>query len=433
MSTPDSGTLFERARRVIPGGVNSPVRAFGSVGGEPVFFARGRGSRLYDVSGREYLDVMASWGPLILGHADSRVESAVRQALERGTTFGASTAAEVELAEMIVELVPSVEQVRLVSSGTEATMTALRLARGATGRDRVIKFEGCYHGHSDSFLIKAGSGALTLGVPSSPGVPAALAELTLNAQFNDLESVRACFEAHPGEIAAVIVEPIAGNMGVVPPRPEFLPGLRKLCDENGTVLIFDEVITGFRVAPGGAQERLDVRPDLTTLGKILGGGLPLGALGGRRDLMEQLAPVGPVYQAGTLSGNPLATAAGLAMLRVLKEGGRELYESLERSGSRLASGLEAALTATGVTGQVQRVGSMMTLFFNPVPVESMSSLEKLDTAFYGRFFHGLLERGVCFPPSQYEAFFVSTAHSSDDVDRLVEVAGETLRHLVETA
>ncbi len=431
MSLRESQELFQRAQKVIPGGVNSPVRAFGSVGGDPVFFEQGRGCHLYDVAGREYIDVMASWGPLILGHADSRIESAVRQALEKGTTFGASTQKEVELAELIVQFVPSIEKVRLVSSGTEATMTALRLARGATGRDRVIKFEGCYHGHNDSFLIKAGSGALTLGVPSSPGVPKALAELTSSAKFNDLASVEALLNEHKNEYAAIIVEPIAGNMGVVPPQDGFLQGLRKLSTEHGTLLIFDEVITGFRVGSGGAQERFDIAPDLTTLGKILGGGLPMGALGGKAELMDQLAPTGPVYQAGTLSGNPLATAAGLAMLNTIKAGGSEFYQDLELKGKRLHYGIQEAIQATGVTALVQRVGSMMTLFFNDVPVVNMDSLSNLKTETYSKFFHGLLERGVCFPPSQYEAFFVSQAHRLEDIDRLIEVIGDTLKMISE--
>jgi glutamate-1-semialdehyde 2,1-aminomutase len=422
-----SSELFERARRVIPGGVNSPVRAFGAVGGEPVFVASGKGARLRDVDGREYLDFVASWGPLILGHARPEVERAVAAALASGTTFGAPTGAEVELAELVREMVPSMEMTRLTSSGTEATMSAIRLARAFTGRDRFIKFAGCYHGHSDGFLIKTGSGALTLGVPSSPGVPPAVAALTLNARYNDLDQVRALLERHPREVSAVIVEPVAGNMGVVAPRAGFLAGLRELSDAAGALLIFDEVITGFRVAPGGAQELYGVRPDLSILGKVLGGGLPLAAFGGRREVMERLAPAGPVYQAGTLSGNPLATAAGLATLRLLRAGA--VHRKLEALAARLESGLGEAASRSGVEATVNRVGSMLTLFFTRGPVVDLDSLSGVRTDRYGRFFHALLDRGVYFPPSQYEALFVSDAHAEGDIDRAIGAAREALKEL----
>jgi glutamate-1-semialdehyde 2,1-aminomutase len=427
MSGRRSQELFERARRVIPGGVNSPVRAFGAVGGTPRFIESGKGARVRDVDGREFIDFLASWGPLILGHAHPEVEEAVVRALRQGASFGAPTAREVELAELVAASMPSIERLRLVSSGTEATMTAARLARGFTGRDRIVKFEGCYHGHADSFLIKSGSGALTFGSPSSPGVPAALAALTLTAPYNDAAAVRGLFDRRGGEIAAVFVEPVAGNMGTVPPQPGFLEELRRLTREAGALLVFDEVITGFRLGLGGAQERYGVRPDLTTLGKILGGGLPLGAVGGRADVLDRLAPSGPIYQAGTLSGNPLATAAGLATLGVLRRGGAALYAELEAKSRRLEEGLAQALKALGVPACVQRAGSMLTLFFAPGPVLNLGSLANVDTARYGRFFHALLEEGVYFPPAQYEAFFVSTAHSLEDIERAIEAAAAALR------
>ena len=419
-----SAEMFERALGVIPGGVNSPVRACGSVGGKPVFFREGHGSRLVDIEGREYVDVMGSWGPLILGHAHPDVVSAVCDAARSGTSFGACTAAEVELAELIVSRFSSVEKVRLVSSGTEAAMSALRLARGVTGRDGGVKFAGCYHGHADSFLIQAGSGALTLGVPSSPGVPGELAKLTHLARFNDIDNVREIFEEAAGSIAALIVEPVAGNMGVVPPAEGFLAGLRDVCDEHGALLIFDEVITGFRVSAGGAQERYDVAPDITVMGKVVGGGLPVGGFGAPAEIMDQLAPGGPVYQAGTLSGNPLATAAGLATLRALGEEG--VYETLESTGAALAGGLEEAIASCGVSARVQRVGSMMTLFFNEIPVENRDSLDGVRTDLYAAFYQGMLEGGVTLPPSQYEAFFVSTAHGAEDIEQIVSTAAEVL-------
>jgi len=422
-----SAEMFERALGVIPGGVNSPVRTCGAVGGKPVFFREGHGSRLVDVDGREYVDVMGSWGPLILGHAHPDVVEAVCQAARSGTSFGACTAAEVELAELICSRFDSVEKVRLVSSGTEAAMSALRLARGVTGRDEIIKFAGCYHGHADSFLISAGSGALTLGVPSSPGVPAALAKLTHLARFNDLENVRAIFEEAGGSIAALIVEPVAGNMGVVPPAEGFLEGLRELCNEHGALLIFDEVITGFRVSRGGAQERYDVSPDLTVMGKVVGGGLPVGGFGGPAEIMNHLAPEGPVYQAGTLSGNPLATAAGLATLKALA--GEQVYAELEAAGAALAGGLQEAVVSCGVSARVQRVGSMMTLFFNEEPVENLDSLDGVRTDLYAKFYQGMIEGGVTLPPSQYEAFFVSTAHTDDDIEKITSTAAGVLSSL----
>jgi glutamate-1-semialdehyde 2,1-aminomutase len=412
--TQDSESLFAAAQRVIPGGVNSPVRAFRGVGGTPFFVARAEGARLVDVDGRSYLDFLGSWGPLILGHAAPAVVEAVAEAAQRGTSYGAPTAGEVEMAEVISAAVPSMEMVRLVSSGTEAAMSAIRLARGATGRDVIVKFDGCYHGHADSLLVKAGSGGATFGVPDSLGVPAALAALTLTAPFNDLEALRRLFSARGGEIAAVIVEPVAGNMGVVPPAPGFLAGLRELCRTHGALLIFDEVITGFRVARGGAQARYGVRPDLTCLGKIIGGGLPVGAYGGSRALMERVAPLGGVYQAGTLSGNPLAVAAGLATIRALED--PAVYDRLERLGRMLERGIAEAAAGAGVPLTVNRVGSMLTAFFTEGPVTDFASAKRADTARYARFFHAMLEQGVFLAASQFEAAFVSLAHTERDLE-----------------
>ena len=409
----DSKKLFAAAVRVIPGGVNSPVRAFRGVGGEPFFVARGEGARLWDVEGRAYLDFLGSWGPLILGHAARPVVEAVVAAAARGTSYGAPTPMEVEMAEAITAAYPSVELVRLVSSGTEAAMSAIRVARGATGRPLLVKFDGCYHGHADSLLVKAGSGGATFSIPDSSGVPAALAALTLTAPFNDLAAVRALFQARGAEIAAVIVEPVAGNMGVVPPRPGFLEGLREVTRAHGAVLIFDEVITGFRVAYGGAQQLYGVRPDLTCLGKIIGGGLPVGAYGGARALMEQVAPLGTIYQAGTLSGNPLAVAAGLATLRALREKG--VYARLETLGAALERGLREAAGAAGVALTVNRVGSMLTGFFCAGPVTDYASARRADTSAYARFFHAMLGAGVFLAPSQFEAAFVSLAHTDADI------------------
>ncbi len=404
----------------MPGGVNSPVRGFRAVGGDPVFIARGKGSRITDVDGNAYIDYVMSWGPLILGHCHPEVMKAVADALETGTSFGASTAGEVEVAEKIQEAFPSIERIRMVSSGTEATLSALRVARAATGREKILKFEGCYHGHSDSLLVKAGSGVATLGLPDSPGVPRALAELTITVPYNDLVGLERAFRAHPNEFAAAIVEPIAGNMGVVPPRPGFLERLRELTSKQGTVLIFDEVITGFRVAYGGAQQLYKIRADLTTLGKIIGGGLPVGAYGGKASLMDQVAPAGPVYQAGTLSGNPLAVTAGIKTLEILRRPG--VYERLETLTERLVSGLASQAAKAGVPLVINRVGSMFTLFFTPAPVNDYASAKKADTARFGRFFRALLDRGIYFPPSQFEAAFVSTAHTEDDIEETIEAA-----------
>jgi glutamate-1-semialdehyde 2,1-aminomutase len=425
MST--SQSLFEAAQRVIPAGVNSPVRAFRGVGGTPFFVARAEGARITDVDGRSYIDYLGSWGPLILGHAAGAVVEAVSEAARRGTSYGAPTPGEVEMAEAITRAVPSMEMVRLVSSGTEAAMSAIRLARGATGRDLIVKFDGCYHGHADSLLVKAGSGGATFGVTDSGGVPAALAALTAAVPFNDIEAVTRVFAAHPGQVAAVIVEPVAGNMGVVPPAPGFLEGLRDLCTRHGSLLIFDEVITGFRVAHGGAQARYGVRPDLTCLGKIIGGGLPVGAYGGARDLMSRISPLGPVYQAGTLSGNPLAVAAGLATLRALEE--PSVYERLERMGARMEADIAAAARATGVPVTVNRVGSMLTAFFTEGPVVDYASARRADTARYGRFFHGMLDRGVFLAASQFEAAFVSLAHTDKDLDDTARACREALAGL----
>jgi glutamate-1-semialdehyde 2,1-aminomutase len=420
-----SAALFARAERVLPGGVNSPVRAFRGVGGTPLFIERASGCRVFDADGRSFLDWVGSWGPLLLGHAHPAVVAAIREQAERGSSFGAPTRLEVEMAEALTRLVPSLEMVRLVSSGTEATLSALRLARAATGRAKLVKFEGCYHGHADSFLIKAGSGAATLGVPDSPGVPESVARDTLLAHFNDLDSVAACLDAHRGGVAAVIVEPVVGNMGVVAPRAGFLQGLRRLCDEHGALLIFDEVMTGFRVGSGGAQERYGVRPDLTTLGKVIGGGLPVGAYGGRRDLMQLVAPAGPMYQAGTLSGNPLAMAAGLAVLRIV-ESKLSLFDDLERTAARLEAGLRGAVARGSFPCTLARVGTLFTLFFGAHEVVDWRSAAACDRARYGRFFHAMLDRGVYLAPSQFEANFVSTAHTAADVDLTVDACAAAL-------
>lgn len=413
---PQSRALFQRAQDMIPGGVNSPVRAFRAVGGTPPFIARGEGSRIYDVDGNEYIDYVCSWGPLILGHRPAPVIDALREVLEIGTSFGAPTAREVELAGLIRECVPSMRMVRLVNSGTEATMSALRVARGFTGRDLVIKFEGCYHGHVDSLLVKAGSGVATLGIAGTGGVPQAFAETTIALPFNNTAAVAEAFRRHPDRIAAVIVEPVAGNMGCVPPLPGYLESLRELTLHHGALLIFDEVMTGFRLALGGAQQRFGITPDLTTLGKIIGGGLPIAAYGGREDIMSKVAPAGPVYQAGTLSGNPLAVAAGIAMLGYLKTH-PEVYSRLEDSTARLC-----AAPPPGVT--VNRVGSMFTFFFTDQPVTEWDSASRGDTARFSEFFHHMLDRGIYLAPSQFEAGFVSAAHSEADIDRTARAAGE---------
>jgi glutamate-1-semialdehyde 2,1-aminomutase len=412
MKTSRSEALLARAQKVIPGGVNSPVRAFRSVGGTPPFIVRGDGSRVYDVDGNEYIDYVCSWGPLLLGHRHPKVLEALEEVLGCGTSFGMPTEREVELAEAISDAVPSMEMVRLVNSGTEAAMSALRLARAFTGRDLVVKFEGCYHGHVDSLLVKAGSGVATLGIPDTVGVPKAFADTTIALPFNGIDEVAEAFEFYGDKIAAVIVEPVAGNMGCVPPAPGFLELLRDVTERHGCLLIFDEVMTGFRVSYGGAQELYNIRPDLTTLGKVIGGGLPVGAYGGRADVMSKVAPAGPVYQAGTLSGNPLAVAAGLAMLRHLKSH-PEIYEALEQRGARLA---EAAVP--GIT--VNRVGSMITFFFTGEPVTDFASAKQSDTTEFGVFFRWMIERGFYLPPSQFEAAFLSAAHTDEDVRRTAE-------------
>ncbi|MDI6709725.1 MAG: glutamate-1-semialdehyde 2,1-aminomutase [Bacillota bacterium] len=413
-----SRELFRRAQQVIPGGVNSPVRAFRAVQGNPPFIARAEGAYIFDVDGRRYIDYVSSWGPMILGHAHPEVLAAIKAAAERGTSYGAPTASEVEMAELIVDALPGMEMVRLVNSGTEATMSAIRLARAVTGREKIVKFAGCYHGHADAMLVAAGSGALTLGVPSSPGVPAQTAAHTIVVGYNHLEDVEETLRANPGQVAAVIVEPVAGNMGVIPPQSGFLEGLRRLTAEYGALLIFDEVITGFRLAYGGAQTLYGITPDLTCLGKIIGGGLPVGAYGGRREIMERVSPSGPVYQAGTLSGNPLATAAGIATLRALERPG--VYEELERKAALLADGIGDAARAAGVPVTRNRVGSMMSTFFTAVPVTDFASALTSDTARFARFFHALLDHGVYIAPAQFEAMFVSLAHTEEDIARTVE-------------
>jgi glutamate-1-semialdehyde 2,1-aminomutase len=416
----NSERLFQVAQEMIPGGVNSPVRAWGAVGGSPRFVVRGEGARLFDADGNVYLDYMASWGPLILGHSHPKVVAAIQEAAAGGTSFGAPTPAEIGLAQILLAAVPSLEMVRLVSSGTEASMSALRLARGVTGRSRVIKFDGCYHGHADSFLVAAGSGVLTHAIPGSPGVPQEIAELTISLPYNDLDAVHWAVKEYPEEIAALIVEPVAGNMGVVPPKPGFLEGLRTICHREDIILIFDEVITGFRVAWGGAQALHGINPDLTCLGKIIGGGLPVGAYGGRRDLMEHMAPVGPVYQAGTLSGNPVAVAAGVATLEALQ--GTDIYADLEDKAAWLAGELTQAAADVKIPLTINRVGSMLTLFFQEGPVHNLDDAKKSDVERFAAFFQGMLAEGVYLPPSQFEAWFVSLAHTRSDLEATVAAA-----------
>ncbi len=427
VATTRSRQLVKRARRVIPGGVNSAVRAFGAVGGTPRFIDHGKGARIWDVDGNEYIDYVGSWGPLILGHAAPVVLRAIRAAAKRGTSFGAPTELEIDLAAEITRALPSVDQVRMVSSGTEATMSAIRLARGATGRPRILKFEGCYHGHADHLLVGAGSGMATLGIPGSPGVPREFVELTVQAPYNNLTVVERALGRFRGEIAAIIVEPVAGNMGCIPPEPGFLEGLRRLCTEHGTLLIFDEVMTGFRVGFGGAQTRYDVHPDLTCLGKVVGGGLPAAAFGGRAELMQQIAPEGPIFHAGTLSGNPLAMAAGLATLRELRKPGT--YEKLEDYVRKLTSGLQTLADGVGVEFSTASVGAMFGFFFHPGPVRDFDQARKAHPERFRRFFHGMLEGGVYLAPSPFEAGFVSRAHRSRDLDETLEAAEKALRRV----
>jgi glutamate-1-semialdehyde 2,1-aminomutase len=422
---PDSHLAFERANRVIPGGVNSPARAFGAVGGEPPFIARAEGARLYDIDGHCYIDYVGSWGPMILGHGHPEVRHAVVEALNQGSSFGAPTVREVEIAEMVAEAVPSVEKVRFVSSGTEAAMSAVRLVRGVTGRNKLIKMTGHYHGHVDALLVQAGSAATTLGTPNSPGVTDGAAEDTILCPFNDVPAVEAGLKRFPGQVAAVLLEPIAGNMGVVPPEPGYLAALRELTEQHASLLVFDEVITGFRVAYGGAQETYGIRPDLTVLGKIIGGGLPAAAYGASASIMDHVSPAGRVFQAGTLSGNPLAMAAGLTTLRVLRD--RPPYERLEQLSGRLAEGLDRAAADAGIPHVVQRKGSMLTLFFHDGPVHNYEDACRSDTGLFARYFWEMLARGVYLPCSQFEAAFVSAAHTVDDIEETVEAAGESMR------
>jgi glutamate-1-semialdehyde 2,1-aminomutase len=416
MTRDRSEAVFQRAQNVIPGGVNSPVRAFRGVGGHPPFIARGEGARLFDIDGNEYIDYVGSWGPLLLGHCYPAIMDAVRGALENGSSFGAPTEREVEMAEAIRDAVPSMEMVRLVNSGTEATMSAIRVARGFTGRDLTVKFEGCYHGHVDSLLVKAGSGLATLGIADTPGVPQSFVDTTLALPFNSVDAVETAFRAHGEQIASVIVEPVVGNMGCVPPQPGFLEALREITARHGALLILDEVMTGFRVAFGGAQQRYGIRPDMTTLGKVIGGGLPIGAYGGRADIMRRVAPAGPIYQAGTLSGNPLAVAAGLAMLRHLKAH-PEIYDELESKSATIAGAAPAGIT-------VNRVGSMFTWFFTDQPVTDYDSAKRSDTARFAAFHRSMLEQGIYLPPSQFEAAFVSAAHTPEDIRKTLQAAAQ---------
>jgi len=422
-----SQKLFAEAQTFIPGGVNSPVRAFKSVGGNPVYIAKGEGSHITDVDGNTYIDYIGSWGPLILGHAHPKVLAAIQEAAVLGTSFGAPTERETEMAKQVCEIVPSVEVVRMVNSGTEATMSALRLARGYTKRDKIMKFEGCYHGHADSLLIKAGSGVATLGLPDSPGVPSSIAVNTITVPYNDMESVKLAFEKFGNELAAVIVEPVAGNMGVVPPMPGFLEGLREITQRYGTLLIFDEVMTGFRVARGGAQDYYGITPDLTTMGKVIGGGLPVGAYGGKREIMLQVAPAGPIYQAGTLSGNPLAMAAGLTTLQELGRPG--VYEQLEAKSARLAEGLADNAKKAGLPHTLNRVGSMVCLFFTETPVVNYETAKTSDLTRFSAYFQYLLEEGVMIPPSQFEGMFVSLAHTDEDIERTIEASYKAMKRL----
>ncbi|MCX7909332.1 MAG: glutamate-1-semialdehyde 2,1-aminomutase [Ignavibacteria bacterium] len=423
-----SSKLFEQAKNYIPGGVNSPVRAFRAVGGTPIFVKRGLGSRILDVDGNEFIDFVCSWGPHIFGHLPKFVKNTIIEQLENGTSFGAPTIQEVRLAQLICELVPSIEMVRLVNSGTEATMSAIRLARAYTSREKIIKFAGCYHGHFDAFLVSAGSGALTFGVPNSPGVTVGVAKDTYIARYNDIDSVYRIVKENPNQIAAIIIEPVAGNMGVVPPKEGFLQKLKDMCTDEGILLVFDEVITGFRLAPGGAQELYGVVPDITTLGKIIGGGLPVGAFGGRKEIMELLAPTGPVYQAGTLSGNPIAVSAGLAVLKFIKEN-PSIYKSLEFKASLLEEGIKVNLSRFGKRFTLNRIGSMLTLFFTENEVTDLESALKSDTVLYASYFHKMLDRGIYLPCSQFEAMFISYAHTEDEIKFFVKTQFEVFKEL----
>lgn len=429
MNTDKSKKLFEEAKKFIPGGVNSPVRAFKSVGGDPLFISKGEGAYMFDADGNKFIDYIGSWGPHLFGHNPDFIISALQEAIKDGVSFGAPTETEIKMAELITQLVPSVEMVRMVNSGTEATMSAIRAARGYTGKDKFIKFEGCYHGHADYFLIKAGSGALTLGVPTSPGVTKANASDTLVADFNNIDSVKELVSKHKNEIAAIIIEPIAGNMGVVKVKDEFIKELRSLCDKENIVLIFDEVMTGFRVAPGGAQEVLGIKPDLTTFGKIIGGGLPVGAFGGKKEIMEKIAPSGPVYQAGTLSGNPLAMSAGYAALNYIKDN-PSIYKTLEEKSSHLADGFAKNLKEIGKDFAMNRVGSMMCMFFTEQEVDDFNTAVSSDTEIYGKYFRSMLEEGIYLAPAQFEALFVSTVHSTEDLDKTIEAHKKSLMKVI---
>jgi glutamate-1-semialdehyde 2,1-aminomutase len=427
MNHQQSAELFVKAKQVIPGGVNSPVRACKSVGCDPIFIARAAGSKIFDADGNSYIDYVGSWGPMILGHCHPKVVEVIQQTAATGASFGAPTARETQLAEMVCAAYPNIEKVRMVSSGTEATMSAIRLARGYTGRDKIIKFDGCYHGHADSLLVKAGSGLATFGVPTSPGVPADFAKHTLTATYNDLEEVREIVSANRGEVACIILEPVAGNMGCVAPRPGFLEGLRQLCDAEGIILIIDEVMTGFRVAYGGAQERFDVRGDLVCLGKIIGGGLPVGAFGGKREIMDSLSPEGGVYQAGTLSGNPLAMSAGIATLELLQQDG--FYEAIEEKSAYLCKGLQDAAAEARVPTSLQRVGGMFCTYFQPQEVFCFSDVRAETPKVFAKFFRSMLDQGINLAPSQYEAGFMSAAHSQEDLDRTIEAARKAFKEI----
>ncbi len=419
---------FSKACKVIPGGVNSPVRAWKSVGGQPVFVSHANGSKIYDVSGKEYIDYVLSWGPMILGHAHSKVSKAICSKAMKGTSFGAPTEAETQMAELISEAIPSMELIRLTSSGTEATMTAIRLARGYTGRNLIAKFDGCYHGHNDSLLIKAGSGVATFGIPGSPGIPAEIAGLTLNLPYNDIDALKTTIEAYGPKLAAIIVEPVAGNMGVVPPQKGFLNKLRKLTAKYGIILIFDEVITGFRFTFGGYQNLIGIKPDLTCLGKIIGGGMPVGAVGGKKEIMEKLSPAGNIYQAGTLSGNPLAMSAGLTTLNILKTR-KTTFSSLDRKTGRLLTEIKNLFVSKGIAVCINQVHSMFTIFFQPGPVYDLSAAQKSDTAMFACFFHGMLKNGIWLAPSQLEAGFLSFAHTEKDIDKTIDACSKTLKNL----